>query len=382
LAPWKGALPLDFWVPEAFVFLVLYNLPHLALAQSLLLWSVLWTLDGFEDKQWPALLKAGAAAMGMTLVVPFYAGVLAAALGAFLLALAIRERRAPWRRVGQTMVVGAFAAPVVAYNLWAFTTNPALRVWTAQNTILSPHALHYVLGYLPLLIPAVPGAVLVLRQRDEKWLLPLAWVLIVPVLLYSPFNLQRRMIAVAQVPLAMLAAQGLVEWLKPRTRAWRTIAVAWAALASLSNLVLVSSSLTELTHRAPPAFHPAGEIAAMDWLAGRAGDDDIVLSAYESGNVIPARAHVRVFLGHGPETLYTEEKREAVRRFFDAATGDAWRQELIDQYSIDWVFYGPAEQVLGTWDPTEAPYLEPVYDNMGHTLFRVIEAVGSAGGES
>jgi len=372
LTPLLGAMPLDFWVPEAFVFLVLYNLPHLALAEGLLLWALLWTLDGFEQGSALPLLQAGLAAAGMTLVVPFYAGVLAAALGATWLALSLSRRRILWRQTGQVALVGAWVAPLVAYNAWLFTTNPAFREWTAQNTILSPHPLHYLLGYLPLLIPAIPGGVQALRRREREWLLPLAWVLIVPLLLYVPFTLQRRMIAGAQVPLALLAAAGLVGWFRQRTRAWRTWLLAWAAVAALSNVLLVSLSLVETGRRAMPAFRPAGEIAAIDRLARYAAPDDVVLSAYESGNLIPARARLRVFLGHGSETLHHQEKQEAVRRFFDPTTDDRWRQGLLAQYHIAWVLHGPAERGLGAWDPAAAPYLTRVYDERGYAIYRVL----------
>lgn len=268
-------------------------------------------------------------------------------------------------------MVGAFAAPVVAYNAWTFTSNPAFRVWTSQNTILSPHPLHFVLGYLPLLIPAVPAGIQALRGRDRRWLLPVAWVLAVPLLLYLPFNLQRRMVAGAQVPLALLAARWLVGWLKERTHAWRTCVLAWVAVAALSNILLVSMSLVKIADRSLPAFRPAGEIAAIDWLAQHANPDEVVLCAYQSGNLIPARAKLRVFLGHGPETLHNEEKREDVRRFFDLATSDEWRQKLLDQYNITWVFQGPAERVLGEWDPTTALYLLPVYQDEAYTIYQV-----------
>ncbi len=145
---WLGNLPLDFWVPEAYVFLVLYNLPHLALAEGLLLWAMMWTLRAFErqDARW--CLPAGLAAFVMTWIVPFYAGVLATALGAHLLALLIRRRQIPWREIGLAALTGLLAVPPVAYNAWLFTTNPAFRTWAAQNLILSPHPLHYVLGYI------------------------------------------------------------------------------------------------------------------------------------------------------------------------------------------------------------------------------------------
>jgi len=368
---WLGAMPLDFWVPEAFVFLVLYNLPHLALAEALLLWSLMWMLDSFEQKRLGPSCRAGLAAASMTLIVPFYAGVLAAALGAYLLALSIRRRRIPWLMVGQTALVGAFVAPIVAYNSWVFTANPAFRQWTAQNTILSPHPLHNILGYLPLLIPAVPGAVLALRDRDLKWLLPLAWLLVVPLLLYVPFNLQRRMIAGVQIPLALLAARGLLRWARGSSHTRRLGLAAWVAVAALSNVLLVSGSLVEVNRRATPIFRPAAEVAAMDWLGDQSKPSDTVLSAFETGNLIPARTGIRVFIGHGPETLYFEEKQEAVKRLFTTATDDAWRQELLAQYGIAYVFYGPAERALGGWDPAGAPYLAPVYERQGYTIYQV-----------
>jgi hypothetical protein len=371
LTNWLGALPLDFWVPEAYVFLVLYSLPHLALAEALLLWTLLWTLQSIEGERLAPAIWAGLAGLGMATIVPFYAGVLAAALGAYLAALSLRERRIAWHGIKQTAVVGAFVAPAIVYNVWTFTTVPALHTWAAQNSIPSPHPAHYLLGYLPLILPAVPGAIQAVRQREPRWLLPVAWVLVVPFLLYIPFNLQRRLIAGAQVPLALLASLGLVAWFKPRARTWRLDLVAWVALAALSNVLLVAGSLIQVTDREPPIFRPAAEIAAMDWLVEHAAEDDLVLCAHQSGNLIPTRAKVRVFMGHGPETLYREEKEEAVRQFFDPTTEDAYRQGLIDRYDIDWVFYGPSEQSFGSWDPSSAIFLEPAFRAPPYEIHRV-----------
>jgi len=215
------------------------------------------------------------------------------------LALSIRNRRHPvahgWAKRRWS---ARFTVPIVAYNAWVFTANPAFRQWGAQNTILSPHPLHYLLGYLPLLIPAVPGAIQAFRDRDDRWLLPLAWLLVVPLLLYLPFNLQRRMIAGVQVPLALLAARGLLSWARSpdqtgregRARSRRRMGlVAFVALAVLSNVLLVTGSLIEVSRRAPPIFRPAAEIAAIDWLGGQAESGDTVLSTFETGNLIPAR---------------------------------------------------------------------------------------------
>ncbi len=364
---WLGDLPLDFWVPEAYVFLVVYNLPHLALAEALLLLAILWTMCAFEGRGLHWCLYAALAAFVMAWVVPFYAGVLAAVLGGYLLGLLVHRRHLPIRETGQAVLTGLGILTPVAYNAWVFATNPAFATWAAQNRILSPHPAHYLLGFALLGVPGVWGAIQVLRQGEERWLLPVAWVVVVPLLLYLPFNLQRRMIAAAQVPLALLAAVGLLAWF--RRRRWAV--VAYVAVASLSNVLLVLGSLGPIHQRSAPAFRPGAEVAALDWLAAHSEPGETVLSSVEVGNVIPARTDLRVFAGHGPETLHEGEKQADLRRFFQLGTGDAWRQALLADFDLHYVFYGPREQALGDWNPAAAAYLMEVYSDEGYSLCRV-----------
>jgi hypothetical protein len=364
---WLGSLPLDFWVPEAYAFLVLYSSPHLALAEALLLWAILWTLHAFQGRGLRWCLYAGLAAFLMAWILPFYAGVLAAALGTYLLALLVRRRRIPWRETGLAALTGLGALPPVIYSAWVFTTNPAFVAWAVQNRILSPHPVHYLLGFLLLLVPAVWGAILALRQGEEQWLLPVGWVLIVPVLLYLPFSLQRRMVAGVQVPLALLAAVGLVSWFRHR----RLVLVTYVAVASLSNLLLVAGSLGPIQQRTAPVYRPSGEVAALEWLATHSRPEETVLASFQVGNVIPARTDLRVFAGHGPETLNSGEKQAQVRRFFQLDTEDAWRQALLHDLDLDYVLHGPLERELGDWDPSGALYLKLMRQEGDYAIYAV-----------
>jgi hypothetical protein len=364
---WLGALPLDFWVPEAYVFLVVYNLPHIAFAQSLLLWSVVWTLRAFEDNELRFATGAGLLGFVMSWIVPFYAGVLAAVLGAYLLALLLRRRQLPRRELAFTLVAGLGCLPPVAYNAWVFTTNPAFATWSTQNRIQSPHPFHYLLGFAPLLVPAIWGIPSALQEKGERWLLPLAWILAVPVLVYLPVNLQRRLIVGAQVPLALLAAAGLQIWLRDK----RLATVAYVGFASLSNLLLVSGSLGPIQARQEPIYRSGAEIAALRWLDAHAEAGDVVLASFETGNIIPAYTDLRVFAGHGPETLHNAAKLTALRQFFDTGTSDEWRMGLLDEYGVDYVFYGPREREPGSWDPAAVGYLTPVYEEKGYAIYQV-----------
>ena len=149
------------------------------------------------------------------------------------------------------------------------------------------------------------------------------------------------------------------------------VAGALLALLSLTNVLLVAGGSVSLRGHPSPIYRDASEVAAMDWLAHHAGWEDVVLSTFGTGNYLPARAGVRVFVGHGPETVGAETKKELVARFFDGQTEDTWRQDLLARYGVDYVFWGPAERALGVFSPPDATYLEVVYRAEGYAILEV-----------
>ena len=112
-------------------------------------------------------------------------------------------------------------------------------------------------------------------------------------------------------------------------------------------------------------------MATLDWLGEQVEPDSVVLAAYETGNYLPARVGARAFVGHGPESIRAGEKKALVARFFDSKTENGWRRQLLAQYGVDYVFWGPTEQRLGDFDTRRAVYLNPVYDARGYVVFEV-----------
>lgn len=383
---WLGSQPLDFILPEGFTFLVLYAFPHIALARTLLLWGILFLLWSWSPDhasrithhvfRVPCSIVAGVLWLLMGLVVPFYVVVAWAVMGAAWLALCLRRRRAMWQEALRAMPSVLISAPVVAYSLWAFS-QPVYDVWSAQNQITSPHPLHYLAAYGVLLVLAAFAVRDAWREERPLWL-AIAWVGVVPLLVYLPFNLQRRLVEGVQIPLNILAAWGLGQIASRKLqiigRKPGLMMVVVVAVLSLTNVLLVVGNCLALRDRPAPIYRDAGEIAALDWLHGQVEPTDVVLASYETGNYLPARVWARSFLGHGPETVYFAEKKLLVARFFDEATSDRWRYELLDYYGVDYVFWGPAEQRLGSFDPHEADYyLWPVYEADGYAIFKVVQ---------
>jgi hypothetical protein len=255
-----------------------------------------------------------------------------------------------------------------------FSANPVFRAWSQQNIIISPHPLHYVLGYLLPALLAIPGARVAWRKGTHGRML-VAWVVIAPLLVYTPVNLQRRLIEGFQVPLSVLAAFGFYFGLIPMLRRMKgraTARVRFAMIALmlllvLTPLMLVIGGTAAALARSEPIFHTASEVHAFDWLDANAPRNALVLSAYETGNYLPARAGVRAFLGLGPETVDLPAKRALVGQFYAGGKPD-----IIWTYGVGYVIAGPRERALGDFDLDAAPFLEQVYHNGDYAIYRVI----------
>jgi len=396
---WLNSPPLDVYLPEGYTFLAVFGFPHLAAARSLLLGGLLFLLRAFERGQARFALAAGVAWLAMGLIVPFYVVIAGVVVITYLIARRLPPPPSPqargegWGNRGGVRaswllaaLAGLVAAPIVLYSLIAFSTNPVFRAWSQQNLILSPHPLHYVLGYLVPGLLAVPGARMAWRKVGHGRLL-VAWVVIAPLLVYIPFNLQRRLIEGFQVPLSLLAAYGFYFGLAPVLRrrtedGGRRIkggvssvfrpppAVAQAALllfSVLTPLMLAFGGTMAALARSEPIFHSASEVAALDWLDAHAPPDALVLSAYETGNYLPTRADVRAFLGLGPETVDLPRKRALVAEFYRSGKPD-----VLWAYGVHYVIAGPRERALGSFDLDAAPFLERVYTNDDYTIYRVV----------
>src|SRR4030065_2935763 len=95
------------------------------------------------------------------------------------------------------------------------------------------------------------------------------------------------------------------------------------------------------------------------------------MAAFETGNVLPAGAPVRVLIGLGPESVGLPEAKKQVEMFYSADTTDEARRSILDAHEVRFVFAGPAERGLGDWDPAEAPYLAAVYSSDPYRIFAV-----------
>ena len=376
--PPGGISPMDFWLLDAYTYLAIMNSPHFCAATALLLTIFLVLLKRPEGPSLTEGLLAVAASFALGLVHP-YTLLLADVLPvAYWFIQWLRTRRVEWRWLVTVVGMGIAQAPLVLYDLWVFGTQPVFVGWAAQNITLSPPPRIYLLGYGLLLVLGTIGVAGWARRGNRGLTFAALWIGLVAVLVYLPWNLQRRFLEGVQIPLAMAAGVGLAEVLLPLGQdegvRWRWLArSAFVAMSTISNLFLTAGATMSVASQSPDLFSSTDVLAAADWLGENSAWSETVLAGPDTGSLIPARIGHRVLLGHEMETVDYDAKLEAVTSFFDAATSDEERLALVREWRVSYVFYGPNESALGNYYPSTTMWLMPVYRSGEVTIYKVAE---------
>jgi hypothetical protein len=347
-----GAFPIDLWVPEAFTPYSLYTNPHFPLAMALMLLIFLNVATSNFQTFKRSTLWAGLCALALALVLPFGLLTVGAVVAVYLAWLWLWQRQFPWPQFWPSLSAGLFSAPVILYDYGTMTANPVLAGWLAQNVTPAPSLLNLGLGYGLVGLLAILGGWMMIRQgrltTPGEWLV-LWWAVTTLVLLYLPFDLQRRLITGLHIPLCILAAIGLQRWLESRQvrpgRA-RQITLAVITLSLLGTLfvwfipLLATRQSPDASENSALLFIRDEEAAAFDWLRQNATQDDIILASPRMGMFIPGQTGARVFYGHPFETIAAKEKKAAVEAFYRG------QLEQVDP-PPHFVIYGPSERALG-----------------------------------
>jgi hypothetical protein len=393
--------PIEFWLMDAYNLTGAFYMPHFAAAITLQ--SVAWLtfLAYLEAPNKRSLLVLTLALAADTLIQPYVVLITFPVFGLVaayhLIILPIRAGHKPTL----TPLIGLCVAAGIHGGLavWQYLTLNGHPVWanfTRQNITLSPEVIYYALGYLPFLIPIAIGLWLNRRMTPDRlaktqqaqvplptewggdWLIPLLWLLAVVLLLYAPLPTQRRYLLGVQTPLAVCAAWGWSLWMKhikPRRRL--LVALPFFAMSFLAGTTLILGNASALnTKSTPAAFYSPDELAGYTWIRDNTAVDTVILATLDgtgqgSGGRLVGMTGRRVFVGHWIETADFEAKYFALREFYDPATDNVWRMELLHAAGISHIWYDEYARVFGTWQPEQADFLEAVFTSESVIIYRV-----------
>ncbi|MCI0655639.1 MAG: hypothetical protein L0170_01030, partial [Acidobacteria bacterium] len=241
------------------------------------------------------------------------------------------------------------------------------------------------------------GLLRIRRPSGER--MAKAWVLTVLIMAYVPYiNWRWHLLNGIQIPLALLATQGLRRTafrqillrrrFKRRTPCRPRSLWAPAGIVAVMGVTLVACCLSTanlfLSYRhqvrdvEAPTYLPSTQLAAMDWLNRQVSRDALVLASYPIGNYVPRMSGQRVFIGEDMLTNEIEARQRDIRLFYSEEWDDSKRMGLLGRFGIGYVYYGPDERKLGSYNPDGAAFLTRVYDDGGIQIFEVKGAAADA----
>jgi hypothetical protein len=371
---WNSGLitPIDFWLIDGYVLFSLSIFPHFAFTLTLMCLAYTVYLAYLQNGGRLRIAAVILAALLVQFVNPVAFIVIDIAIATATLvdwSKRDRLRRSRW----DTLAVIALAQiPLLIYNFYILRQDPIWSQFTAQNETLSPPAIYYLWGFGLFWPFALIGSIHAFRQSSTILLSSLAWIVGAFALAYSPFPIQRRFLLGITIPLALLAARGLLDcfqfishrniWLSRRIPSLTLIA---GLLFSFTPMVFSLAEAHYMLSRPRDYFYPRGLDLAFKWIAGNTHPADFVLTAVRTGQLVAQISGRKVFLGHEMETLSYGTKLAEVEAFY---RGELPPAQFL-QCPIRWVVYGPYERTIAP-DFSPGPQLELVFQAQRIQIFK------------
>jgi hypothetical protein len=335
-----GQFTSDFWVAEAYPFLSAYANPHFAFGLALLLALFLFTYKVHSIRN--NLLLFGLSIL-LAIIQPFGVVIALIVISGKLALDSWDEKRLKWQPVLPVLLGGGIP---LLYQYWAILTDPLLSGWNLQNVTPAPPLWDLILSLSPALLLAIYAIGKRWKAGTLKQIrLPLVWLIASLILIYLPFNLQRRFMFGLYVPVAILAVSALAHLEGRRlVRTW----VAVLVFSILTNIIILAAGFFGVSARDPSLYLTRGEFEALEWIRAETHEDAIILASPEMGRFIPAYTGRRVIYGHPFETVHAEEQERLVLALYADAENQSQVAAKMQSSGVDYIFVGPREREIGT----------------------------------
>lgn len=352
-------IAIDLNTPEAFPFFAAFTNPHFPLSIACLALIAATYLvvfrRGFTAE--PGVDNGGLQIMLLSMVLaliqPFALIPIGAALIAYLLVRAYLTRQIPSHELRWSSMLWLPALPFAVYYGAVLQFNDVMAEFNRQNQTPSPAPYAYLVGYGLLLAVALPGLVRAIRrfERDGDQFM-LLWFVLNAVLLYAPFNLQRRMVVGLIIPLVFFAVRSLEDyWFFRVPKRWRAPALAALLVFMLpSNFLNLAIPLFGVVSSPEQGLEngllvESGYWDAFHWLNERGEQSAIVLAAPTVSVWIPAYTPQRVVYGHEYETVPAEERLNQVEAWYGGEDCATLLGSTLP-FHVAYIFWGPRERSL------------------------------------
>lgn len=375
--------PIDLWVSEAVTFLTMFQTAHFIVATALIIVVLVLMYRGLTQQRWLPIWWASAAGLFLFFFHPFHVPTVFGVLGVYFVVQCIVSRRVLWTWLTKLALFTLATMPAWLYQILLVWIDPIAAGRAEQNVNTTPALWNILLGYGFLIPFAVGGIWWLIKHNRLRGLygLLLTWLMVQFVLIYIPIDWQRRLTHGLQVPLSIFAIVGIIELYRAYRNKHTSILVPGVAsilavtILAISNVYVFANDFSTLSnnyYHKPiySYYYPDSMVHAFEWIRSSVEPGEPILAHTITSNQIVGETARTVFVGHSVETLNAVEKNAETHRFFDEATSDQERRQLLGDNHIAYVFYGPIERYYGWHNPD---FLPVAYADGDVVIYRVAQ---------
>ncbi len=386
----------DLWIPESVTFLSLQEAPHFILSQALMILAFLCVIklfmnygvnNGIRSKIFLGILALTLVYLGLEHPYDLCIVTLTVWVASAWLLIKSKSNKIPVNRnylkiiAWVIMLVTGATAVTFLYQYVETIFNPTLGSWAAISD--SPIPMEYIAGFGFLLLFGMIGLEIFLRRLSMKDILIASWVGCGFVLLYAPVFFQRRLSEGLAIPISILSTEGILVTAlflskfaikKAKIFVFYTMVCLITLTMIPGTLIGISSDITTINADSRAGYYYyilVGELHGMRWIRDNTSSNDIILTNWFYGNILPGISGRKVFFGHKAQTKQFDEKVAAANKFLlDKNTNEA--VSFLKKNRITYIYLGNNDTMLRYgFKPDEKPYLIKVFDEDGSTVYKV-----------
>jgi len=374
--------PIDLWATESNIFLAAYQTPHFIASYLMMILIFSFFLLAYRRDKAKYAVIAGILALVFFNFHPFYIPLIFLVTGFYTLSDFLLQNKILWKKFYYLLVIFTLSLPSVVYHFYLLINDQVIKIRAGQNIILTGSVWSVILGFGLLAPFSVFGLFLSCKNKFNRNLLfCLIWAAINSFLIFFPGQFQNRYTEGLIIPLSVFSAIGInffhvkFKNLFPSNIAGFALYVfLFIVFFAPTNFYNTVKDYYYFTVKEPKIFYLSDrKIDSWQWLENNAEPQKVILASANNSLFIPGFTRQKVYGAHDIETLYYENNKELLIKWFYGTNGnDGRKKEFLKKSKIDYVYYSPEEFLMGNFKPEEKDYLKEVYKNTQVNIYQFV----------